>query len=162
MSTGDSSFRTNYTFCDKVNKIIQLVHKMENLKLPVDKKGRITPKLTNSQKFYSEFNSVSSGSSNSVASDGSSNGPHIFTFEKNSSRHRNGVLPRKTNTANIAVDVTDCPQNIHKDSGNKSVRYNSPKSPVAPGISKTPGNQDLKDKALDILFQKKIKELNSK
>ena len=131
---------------------------MENLKLPVDKKGRITPNLTKSQKFYSEFHSGSSSSPNSVASDDTINGPQIFTFEKNSSRHKNGMPPKKINNANISVDVTDGPQNVYNDS-NKRDRYNPPKSPVAPGISR---NQDLKDKALDILFQKKIKELKSK
>merc|ERR1711872_597501 len=65
----------NYSYVEK-RTILEV--KMENLKTPLDKKGRKLEKLTKVQRFYSEFNSDLSSSSSSSSS---YVGENIFTFE---------------------------------------------------------------------------------
>ena len=57
---------------------------MENLKTPLDKKGRKLGNLTKVQRFYSEFNSDRSSSSSSLSSD---EDDKVFSFENKSFRN---------------------------------------------------------------------------
>ena len=137
---------------------------MERLQMPLNKKGKLQ-NLTKIQKFYSEFNSESSSSSTSPSED---NDRGVFTFETRRSRHNYDIkpqephsnkrqLPSKIINANAVTDnnLLSSP----KEDADKVVNYAPPVAPMSPGLSR---NQDLKDKALEIIYQKKIKELKCK
>lgn len=140
----------NYSNVEKRN-ILEV--KMENLKTPLDKKGRKLEKLTKVQRFYSEFNSdrSSSSSSSSLYVD-----DRIFTFETKEIPNNkfNDKLSTKMKDANFSAKTS--PKTIDKKKSSEACTLIPP---VSPGLS---ANQDLKDKALDIIYQKKIKELKSK
>ena len=124
---------------------------MENLKTPLDKKGRKLGNLTKVQRFYSEFNSDRSSSSSSLSSD---EDDKVFSFENKS--FRNTKLQNKLSNqkhVNLGSDLYASEQEKKKN-----VESTNLVPPVSPGLS---ANQDLKDKALDIIYQKKIRELKS-
>ena len=125
---------------------------MENLKAPLDKKGRKLEALTKVQRFYSEFNSDISSSSSSLSSNSNEN---VFTFDnkriQNSSVY--DKLSHKAKETTIGSDMS--PKAVDKK---KIAAADTLIPSLSPGLS---SNQDLKDKALDIIYQKKIKELKS-
>ena len=137
---------------------------MQNLKTPVDKKGRKLDDLTKVQRFYSEFNSDSSSSSSPSSSDRDRN---VFTFESKSFRRDNiAANPQKgikteNGANNYSINVnTHNKYSMYESQDNDSIiNHASPVLPMSPGLS---SNQDLKDKALDLIYQKKIQELKSK
>ena len=137
---------------------------MENLKTPVDKKGRRLDNLTKVQRFYSEFNSDSNSPSSSTSSEGDRN---VFTFESKAFGHHNVAAKTQGRVKNHNLDISNS-LNVNsfeqcsiKDSHNNGKIINNapPQPPMSPGLS---SNQDLKDKALDLIYQKKIQELKSK
>ena len=125
---------------------------MENLKAPMNKKGRKLENLSKSQRFYSEFNSDPSSSSSSSSSDEDGK---AFNFENK--RTPNSKFYDKILTNNTKSDNGSDNSLIVREKMNSETTNIIP--PVSPGLS---ANQDLKDKALDIIYQKKIKELKSK
>ena len=137
---------------------------MENLKTPVDKKGRRLDNLTKVQRFYSEFNSDSNSPSSSTSSEGDRN---VFTFESKATVHHNTAAKAQNRVKNQYLDTSNSlnvntfEQPSIKDSHNndKIISHAPPALPMSPGLS---SNQDLKDKALDLIYQKKIKELKCK
>ena len=140
----------NYSYVEK-RTVLEV--KMENLKTPLDKKGRKLEKLTKVQRFYSEFNSDLSSSSSSSSS---YVGENIFTFETKEIPNTkfNDKLSTEMKDANFSSKAS--PKTFDKKKSSEACTLIPP---VSPGLS---ANQDLKDKALDIIYQKKIKELKSK
>ena len=126
---------------------------MENLKNPLDKKGRKLENLTKVQRFYSEFNSDLSSSSSSLSPD---EDRKAFSFENK--RFRNTKLQNKLSNQKPAPNLFP-DHSANEQEKKKNVESTSLALPMSPGLSV---NQDLKDKALDIIYQKKIKELKSK
>ena len=136
---------------------------MDGLKISLDTKGRKMHNLTKVQRFYSEFNSDLSRSPSSSSSE---NGTNIFSFERKSSQYHdvNKTHERsrhKHPEIKLVVDVDTVVQShtnqLHKnDTIGNYVHFIPQKSP---GLS---SNQDFKDKALELIYQKKIKELKSK
>ena len=135
---------------------------METLKIPVNKKGRILQNLTKVQRFYSEFDSdISNSQSSSPSEDG--NG-RVFTFETKGSRYRSITKPSEPPRDKMqGVSKTTTPNGDNHLDGEPNhgevVNYATLVIPVSPGLSR---NQDLKDKALDLIYQRKIKELKCK
>ena len=136
---------------------------MERLQMPLNKKGKLQ-NLTKIQKFYSEFNSESSSSSTSLSED---NDRGVFTFETKHLRHNYDIkppephtnkrqLPKKIINAN---PITDNNSLTSPKDADMVLNIPPPVAPMSPGLSR---NQDLKDKALEIIYQKKIKELKCK
>ena len=137
---------------------------MERLQMPLNKKGKLQ-NLTKIQKFYSEFNSESSSSSTSLSED---NERGVFTFETKHLRHNYDIkppephtnkrqLPRKIINSNAVTDNNSLAS--PKKDADMVANNPTPVAPMSPGLSR---NQDLKDKALEIIYQKKIKELKCK
>ena len=125
---------------------------MENLKAPLNKKGRKLENLSKSQRFYSEFNSDQSSSSSSSSSD-EDGGAFNFDIKRNqNSKFYDNNLNKHTKSENASNHSLSVREKMSSETTNIIL-------PVSPGLS---ANQDLKDKALDIIYQKKIKELKSK
>ena len=112
------------------------------------KKGRKTKSKV--QQFYSEFNSSTSSSappsrSSSLSSENDAE-VRVFTFENIHSPRSPSREPTTASDANGATTP------------NPTSRAKSRSRPTTPGVTK---NQRIKDEALSIVYQNKIKDLRS-
>ena len=120
----------------------------------VGKKGRKAKSKV--QQFYSEYNtSASSSSSPSRSSSPSSENDaevRVFTFE-------NIRSPRSPNRDSAVAAAVDANNGLTTAStSNSTSRARSRSRPTTPGVTK---NQRIKDEALSIVYQNKIKGLRS-
>ena len=129
----------------------------------VGKKGRKAKSKI--QQFYSEYNSSTSGSSppSRSSSPSSENDAEVrvFTFE-------NIRSPKSPNrdAAAVAAEVSEVAAAHDASNGltpaattpNSTWRARSRSRPTTPGVTK---NQRIKDEALSIVYQNKIKDLRS-
>ena len=121
---------------------------MDSLKGRVSRSGKIkkTPSSRVKQ-FYDEFNS--SQSSLDASSDESEKG--TFFGYKN--------RPKAPMIRPVSADVPQDLNSTPSESGSlKSPKFYYTDPPVSPGL--TP-NQDIKDNALNVIYQKRIRELKS-
>jgi hypothetical protein len=130
---------------------------MDSLKSRVTRK----PKKSRVQQFYSDFNSdAGSASSDSDNDNNNSNagGGHVgdaavFTFQ---------TAPRAPVLRPDADDL-DVTEELNGSSADSSLLLAAARAvhppPMSPGLTR---NQDLKDTAFQIIFQKKIKDLKRK
>ena len=131
---------------------------MDTLKVLSGQKITKRHKLTKVQKFYSEFNSDLSTSQSGSSSDEEK----VFRFNSRDIRYHAITHPRKHNLSEIAngIETNARKHNNTKEFCSRLSQNNiTPRAPQSPGIS---ANQNLKDHALDLIFQKKIKDLKSK
>ena len=131
---------------------------MDTFKLLSSQNIRKKHKLTKVQKFYSEFNSDLSTSQSCSSSDDEK----VFTFNNRDIRYHAITHPRK----HKLFEITNCHDNNARKHNSTKELCSRPsqnkvtsRAPQSPGIS---ANQNLKDQALDLIFQKKIKDLKSK
>ena len=123
----------------------------------VGKKGRKAKSKV--QQFYSEYNtSASSSSSPSRSSSPSSENDaevRVFTFE-------NIRSPRNPNRDSAVAAAGDANNGLTtataSSTSNSTSRARSRSRPTTPGVTK---NQRIKDEALSIVYQNKIKGLRS-
>ena len=119
------------------------------------KKGH---KLTKVQKFYSEFNSDLSDSQSFSSSDDEK----LFTFNSRDICYHAITHPRRHKLFEIANGPEP---NARKHNSTREFCSRLSQNNITPGAPQSPGisaNQNLKDQALDLIFQKKIKDLKSK
>jgi len=133
---------------------------MDSLKSRIPKKGRknrngSTPSRV--RQFYDEFNS--SQESNSSNNDSDDDKTTFFGYKN---RPRAPMIRPLSANRPMAIDLpAESNATPSDESSVTSPRGNFqyPEVPISPGLSK---NQDIKDSALNVIYQKRIKELKSK
>ena len=127
---------------------------MDSLKGRVSRSGKIkkTPSSRVKQ-FYDEFNS--SQSSLDASSDESEKGTFFGYKNRPKAPMIRPVSAARPASADVPQDLNSTPS----ESGSlKSPKFYYTDPPVSPGL--TP-NQDIKDNALNVIYQKRIRELKS-
>lgn len=95
------------------------------------------------KQFYSDFNSESSSSSSSSEDEG----PTVFTFNR-------ATAPKLRPDPSVASSLRSLSPTF-----SSTYSFGSSSKPIlSPGLSR---NQDIKDVALDMVYQRKIKDLQS-
>ena len=155
---------------------------MDTLKTGLSKSGKRRKHKSRVRQFYSDFNSSDSSNDDDRASpfwETGSASPDVFTFDHTPKRNsgaaaahrRSRSVPRapRTNEAKLVpVPLDDNSLNGHNGESKEDESLSSSVSDlvlspgamplVSPGLSR---NQDMKDKALALIYQKKIKDLRS-
>ena len=131
---------------------------MDSLKSKIPKRGRKNRGQNNTnqppsrvQQFYEEFNSSQSASTED--SDSSDNG----TFFGYKNRPKAPMIRPVSATQPISPEFISTPSDSGSINSSNKGTFSFPE-PLSPGLSK---NQDIKDSALNVIFQKRIKELKS-
>ncbi len=140
---------------------------MESLKSRIPRKSRKGQHRhhpqSRVQQFYDEFESSHSSHSESGSDDADGDKGTFFGYRNrprapmirpiSANRPLSSEYNQKPEST-PSDDVTD-PSSVTSSKGG----FQFPESPISPGLSK---NQDIKDSALNVIFQKRIKELKSK
>ena len=132
---------------------------MDSLKSRISKKGRKnkngnTPSRV--QQFYEEFNSSQESNESSDDSDDKS------TFFGYKNRPRAPMIRPLSANRPMAIDLpfeSNATPSDESSVTSPKGTFQFPEPPMSPGLSK---NQDIKDSALNVIYQKRIKELKSK
>ena len=141
---------------------------MESLKSRIPRKSRKGQHRHNPQsrvqQFYDEFESSHSSHSESGSDDDVDGDKGTFFGYRN--RPRAPMIRPISANRPLSADFHQKPESTPSDDVTDPPSVTSlkgtfhfPESPLSPGLSK---NQDIKDSALNVIFQKRIKELKSK